>query len=169
MTKKKTDPVVKHTFQVHERPEGPYRLRTLSVVARRRTPVSAELRDCRSIEERAAGLDHHFTDIPDPAAVRVAWLEREEDGVWLTCSPDVDAGESYLEIRRGLELLEKLGKVVRRHLGQRTVTDATFADPSTVIAALRRSNIFVEVEPFAIERRRYWVETCPSLAEGKAA
>lgn len=168
---KKTD-AVKYTFRVSVRPEDPYRLRTFSVTERRRTGTAAELRNCRCADERARvrrlhahwGLDHHFSDVETPAAVQLAWLERKDDGVWVACAPDMDAGNSYQELRRGVALLKKLGNTVRRHIGAGTVSDGVFADPDVVLAALRHSRDFIEIERFELEGLRYWVETCAELS-----
>lgn len=168
--KKAADVADVATFHLSVRPEGPHRIRILNVEKRLRTRVSAQLRDCAGAAERRRfhdmqnwGIDHYFDTLSsEGGAVRIAWLEyQDDDGHWVSCTPDVDAGDQFSELQRGLQLLQKLGEVIERRLGHmnRKPTDASFTDPDIVFDALRNSKTFVEVERFEVERRGYWLET----------
>lgn len=170
---------LKNTFYVSVRPEGPYRVRNLTVAVRRRTSITSDIRacDCAEIErhlkklQKQWGLDHRFVEHAGAASLRIEWLEHQDaDGSWVACGPEIDAGEQYTELVRGLELLRAIGAVVERTRDEDPITDETFSNPDVVIAALRRSRKCIEVERFAIDRAAYWVETVAALAaEGKAA
>lgn len=164
------------TFHLTVRPEGQYRVRTLHVAIRGRVNVASELRACQSEDHRARlqrtqywGIDTHYVPQVDGAAIRIQWLEQQgADGQWEAATPDIDAGEQYEELKRGLELLRKVGMVAERR--RREPTNRTFYDPNAVVRNLRRSRLFVEVERFEGDARQsYWIETVPALAEVNAA
>lgn len=171
MTQKKTSADL-FTFRVTICADGANRVRTLTVTERHRMHVPTKLRSCEKEAERDVlkvaqhwGIDYAFEPRRDAASVRLEWLEHLVDGEWVACPPDVDPGNRYEEIARGLQLARRVGLQIKR----RTPTDETFANPNVVISALRRSSKFIEVERFEVEHNSYWIEAIPSLADGAAA
>jgi hypothetical protein len=157
------------TFHMSVRSEGTGRLRILNVQKRHRTRVSTELRECDDGVERRRfrdmqhwGVDYYFAPLPAQGkAVRIVWAEyQDDDGRWVATIPDVDIGDQFSELRRGMELLQKIGEVIERRIGHmnRKPTDSSFSDPDVVLDALRHSTMFVEVERFEVEHRGYWLE-----------
>lgn len=155
------------TFYVSLRPEGKHRVRTLHVAMRKRI----EVRRGRTGAAKSIhffGIDSHFEKLPkSDAALRIVWLEhKDEHGRWRACSPDIDAGDQYSAMARGLEVLTAIGSMVERRMGHhnRPPSDTTFSDPSLVLHALRHSRDFVEIEPFRLDERIYWIQTAEMAA-----
>jgi len=163
------------TFHHHVRPEGDHRLRILTIENRARIAVAGGLRNARDEADRLRfrdlqywGIDYHFDPVPSGGAVQISWLEYlDGGGAWVAAAPDIDTGDRYSELQRGLDLLVRIGDVIQRYDGHpnRVPTDATFEKPSKVIDALRNSRKFVEVERFEVDRRGYWLEAVPGLSE----
>lgn len=156
------------TFHVSITPDGPYRVRTLSVSIRRKTkmsPKERELRDSIGRTMRFYEVTHHFDTLPGETAVKISWLEYhdDEEGNWVAAAPEIDVGDQLSSIERGLLMLQEIGKIVMRKAGRanRSITDATFADPAFVLRALRRSRSCTEVELWEVQRRQYWIESVP--------
>lgn len=174
---KKTTDVA--TFHTSIRPEGTGRLRIISVQIRHRTRVATQLKESDAGSERRRfhdmqhwGVDYYFAPLPSEGkAVRIAWTEHQDnEGRWVSADPDVDTGDQFSELQRGMELLQKMGEVIERRIGHmnRKPTDASFADPDVVLDALRHSTTFVEVERFEVNHRGYWLEPLSLFSEAIA-
>lgn len=154
---KKIKPDHVPTFYLSTQNDGSKRYRTLHVAYRKRTRTAAK----QTVHD--FGVDCHFAPLPESdGAVRLCWLEyRDEEGHWIACQPDIDAGDQYTLLRQGMDLLHKMGDTIERKRGRpnRAPTDSTFADPGLVIQALRDSRKFIEIERFEVDHLGYWIET----------
>lgn len=167
---KKIKPDHVPTFHLSTKVDGSKRYRTLHVAYRKRTKTATQLRASTADDIRGRikdaihfGIDCHFLPLAlSDGAVRLCWLEyRDDDGHWIACQPDIDAGDQYTLMRKGMELLQKMGDTIERKRGRpnRGLTDSTFENPGLVVQALRDSRKFIEIERFEVDRVGYWIET----------
>lgn len=148
------------TFRTCVAPEGDYRVRTLDLDVRKKVPVSSVERTTRGRGLDFFGMEHHFVTMPGEGAVRITWLEYQERGQWRPAAPEIDIGDQYASMVLGMDLLQRLGRIVLRRIDRPNcnLSDAAFADPSTVIDALQSSR-WLEIERHEVRRGTYWVES----------